>query len=94
MAESNERPLKAVPDGPTGGQRVTGDHWWDGDREAHLADLPRHCPSCGAKLDIDTGISVEYWEGEQRIYHTWCKSCGWTGDIIRVERMIGHESDE
>jgi hypothetical protein len=36
-------------------------------------------------------LAVEYWEAERRVYHTWCRSCGWTGDIMRVERMIGHE---
>ena len=37
---------------------------------------------CGAALG--DGISVEYWQADQRIYHTWCHDCGWTGDIIRV----------
>ncbi len=90
----DERPLRAVPDlrGPQ--HRITGDHWWDQDRIAHLADRPRHCPSCGVALDIDHGISVEYWEGDNRVYHTWCKECGWTGDIIRIRRMVGHEPED
>ncbi len=41
-----------------------------------------------------TGISVEYWEADRRVYHTWCGACGWTGDIIPVERMIGHEASD
>jgi hypothetical protein len=45
-------------------------------------------------LDIDHGISVEYWEGDNRVYHTWCKECGWTGDIIRIRRMVGHEPED
>ncbi len=56
--------------------------------------MPRHCPRCAAALDPETGISIEYWQGDQRVYHTWCRSCGWSGDIIRVDRMIGHEADE
>lgn len=90
----DDRPLKAVPDAGPAERRLTGDHWWDGDRLAHLEDLPRHCPACGVGLDIDTGISVEYWEAQERVYHTWCRTCGWTGDIIRVRRMIGHETEE
>ncbi|GEM_PF-2920398 len=74
------------------GRRLTGAHWWDPDRRRHLADLPRHCPRCSARLDPETGISVEYWEADRRIYHTWCRSCGWTGDIIKVDRMVGHET--
>jgi hypothetical protein len=56
--------------------------------------MPRHCPQCAAALDPAGGISVEYWEADQRVYHTWCRACGWTGDIIRVERMVGHEAAE
>ncbi|HYU94003.1 MAG TPA: hypothetical protein VEN95_11070 [Actinomycetota bacterium] len=57
-----------------------------------MEDLPKHCPRCAAELDAETGISVEYWEGDRRIYHTWCATCRWTGDIIPVARMIGHEA--
>lgn len=71
--------------------RLTGDHWWDSDRDAHLADMPHHCPDCGGFLDLAHGIAVEYWEGDERVYHTWCGHCLWAGDIIRVRRMIGHE---
>lgn len=90
----DDRPLRAVPDKPDATGRLSGDHWWDGDKAAHMADRPRYCPACGSALDIESGISVEYWEAENRIYHTWCKECEWTGDIIRVRRMIGHEPDD
>ncbi len=56
--------------------------------------MPRYCPQCAAALDQASGISVEYWEADHRVYHTWCRACGWTGDIIRVERMVGHEAAE
>ena len=78
---------------PVAGRRLTGVHWWDPDRIRHRADIPRHCPACGIALDEETGISVEYWEGDERIYHTWCHACGWTGDIVRVHRMLGHEPE-
>jgi hypothetical protein len=82
------------PPVPVRGRRLTGVHWWDPDRVRHLDDMPRHCPSCGAAVTGGRGIAVEYWEADQRIYHTWCRACGWTGDIIRVRRMVGHEAAE
>jgi hypothetical protein len=85
-------PNHVEPPDPIGGRRLTGVHWWDPDRIHHLEDLPRHCPQCGAGLG--DGISVEYWEADQRVYHTWCHGCGWTGDIVRVRRMIGHEAED
>ena len=39
------------------------------------------------------GISVEYWEADRRVFHTWCNTCGWSGNIVRVERMVGHEPE-
>lgn len=85
-------PNHVEPPDPIGGRRLTGVHWWDPDRIHHLEDLPRHCPQCGDGLS--DGISVEYWEAEERVYHTWCHGCGWTGDIVRVRRMIGHEAED
>jgi len=64
-------------------------HWWDPDRLHHLDERPNFCPHCGA--DFAAGIAVEYWEGERSVYHCWCHDCGWTGDVVRVTRMIGHE---
>lgn len=78
---------------PVRGRRLSGVHWWDPDRLNHLDDLPRFCPHCGRAIIENGGISVEYWEAEQRIYHTWCHSCGWAGDIARVYRVIGHEAE-
>lgn len=57
----------------------------------HLHDLPRFCPDCGAELTEATSLAVEYWEADRRVYHVWCRTCSWAGDIIRVRRMIGHE---
>lgn len=77
---------------PIRGRRLTGAHWWDPDRIAHLDDLPAFCPSCGAAIVENGGLSVEYWEADRRVYHTWCHDCGWVGDIVRVRRMVGHEA--
>ena len=34
---------------------------------------------------------MEFWEGDARLFHTWCKTCDWTGDIIHTDVMWGHE---
>jgi hypothetical protein len=62
------------------------------DAERHRRDAPRHCPRCGASL-AEAGISVEFWQGGDRIFHTWCGGCHWTGDITPTTDMIGHEPD-
>ncbi len=71
----------------------TEPRWWDDDRARHLRDRPEYCPRCGGSIIGDGGIAVEYWEAENRIYHCWCRDCGWAGDIIRIDRMIGHEPE-
>jgi ribosomal protein S27AE len=63
------------------------------DAELHRRDAPRHCPRCGASLLGGAGISVEFWQGADRVFHTWCARCGWTGDIVPVTDMIGHEPE-
>lgn len=74
-------------------RRLSGVHWWDPDRLNHLDDLPAFCPKCGAAIVENGGLSVEYWEADVRVYHTWCHACGWAGDIARIHRMIGHEAE-
>lgn len=77
---------------PVADRRLSGDHWWDPHRLAHEADMPNHCPNCGARLDDHDGsIAVEFWEGDRRTYHVRCDACDWSGDVTRVERMVGHE---
>lgn len=94
---TNRRQLRwtnhVEPPAPARDRRLTGAHWWDPDRIRHMDDAPQYCPACGAALDAPGSISVEYWEGERRVYHTKCDGCGWTGDIAKVERMMGHESE-
>ena len=75
-------------------RRVSGPHWWDPDRIAHLEDKPRFCPNCGEAVIDAEGIAVEYWEADRRVYHTWCRSCGWSGDIVRIQRMVGHAPED
>jgi len=73
-------------------RRLSGDHWWDPDRERHVRDKPRHCPNCGHDVgDDEASLAVEYWEADRRIYRVWCRDCGWSGDVIKVERVRGHE---
>lgn len=79
---------------PVRGRRLSGEHWWDPDRIAHMDDAPAYCPSCGGRLDGHGSLAVEYWEGEKRIYHTRCDRCSWSGDIIRIDRMIGPEAPQ
>lgn len=74
-----------------GDRRLSGVHWWDPDRIAHVSDSPAFCPGCGAGLSGAGSLAVEYWEGEQRVFFTRCGECGWSGDITRVDRMVGHE---
>jgi hypothetical protein len=63
------------------------------DAERHRRDAPRHCPRCGAALTGGAGICVEFWQGADRVFHTWCAGCRWTGDIIPVTEMTAHEPE-
>lgn len=83
---------------PSGGAssstRLGGDHWWDPDRERHVRDTPRHCPNCGHAVSEDeTSLAVEYWEADRRVYRVWCRSCEWSGDVVKVDRVRGHEPE-
>jgi hypothetical protein len=68
-------------------------HGFAADAQRHRRDAPQHCPRCGASLAGGAGISVEFWQGADRIFHTWCADCRWTGDIIPTTEMIGHEPE-
>ena len=75
------------------GSAADARHDFAADAERHRRDAPRHCPRCGASLAGGAGISVEFWQGADRIFHTWCAACRWTGDIIPTTEMIGHEPE-
>jgi len=62
-----------------------------GDAERHRLDAPRHCPRCGAALTAAAGIAVEFWEGDDRVFHTWCATCRWTGNIVPTTQMSAFE---
>ncbi len=61
------------------------------DAEAHYLDRPKHCPDCGASLADGSGLVVEYWAGDARVFATWCAGCSWAGEIVKMTRTIGHE---
>lgn len=68
--------------------------WFAEHALAHAVDAPSYCPRCGAGLASDDGgLVVEYWTAAERIFHCWCRSCGWAGDVSTVTRMIGHEAE-
>jgi hypothetical protein len=75
------------------GLAADAQHDFAADAERHRRDAPRHCPRCGASLAGGAGISVEFWQGADRIFHTWCAACRWTGDVIPTTEMIGHEPE-
>jgi len=74
------------------GLAADAEHDFAADAQRHRRDAPRHCPRC-ASLAGGAGISVEFWQGTDRIFHTWCATCRWTGDIIPTTEMIGHEPE-
>ena len=75
---------------------VVGEHrgGWPGDAENHLRDAPRYCPSCAGDLVSEHGLVVEYWNANNRIFYTWCDRCGFSGEVVRVYRMVGYEASD
>lgn len=65
---------------------------WEVDRLNHAHDMPRFCPECGRGIVDNGGIATEFWRADDRIYHVWCRECGWAGNISRVRRMVGPDS--
>ena len=41
----------------------------------------------GTGLDVDGGISTEYWAGDARYFMTWCGGCGWFGEVVRFDMV-------
>lgn len=60
------------------------------DKARHATDAPKHCPSCGGEF-APSGIAVEFWEQDRRVFACYCGGCEWTGDIVLTERIVGHE---
>jgi hypothetical protein len=40
------------------------------------------------------GLITEYWTGTDRVFVCFCGACGWSGDIVLADRVIGHEAAE
>jgi hypothetical protein len=40
------------------------------------------------------GLATEYWTGSDRVFVCFCGACGWSGDIVLADRVIGHEAAE
>jgi hypothetical protein len=71
--------------------------WFPADAERHRRDAPRYCPSCAAPMALaegGQGLTTEYWTGRDRVFVCFCGACGWSGDIVLSERVIGHEAAE
>jgi hypothetical protein len=89
----------AVGGGVTaGGGAVGGDvqrGWFPADAERHRRDAPRYCPACAAALSLTEGgqgLVTEYWTGRDRVFVCFCGACGWSGDIVLADRVVGHEA--
>jgi len=71
--------------------------WFPADAERHRRDAPRYCPACAAALalpDGGQGLVTEYWTGRDRVFVCYCGACGWSGDIVLSDRVVGHEAAE
>jgi hypothetical protein len=83
----------------TGGAPVGGDvqrGWFPVDAERHRRDAPRYCPACAAALALahgGQGLVTEYWTGRDRVFVCFCGACGWSGDIVLADRVVGHEAE-
>lgn len=58
--------------------------WFDPHADEHRRDAPRHCPACGQSLQGGGSVTIEYWAARDRIFHTWCRACRWSGDVLRA----------
>ena len=74
-----------------------GRGWFPADVERHRRDAPKYCPACAAPLALahgGQGLTTEYWTGTDRVFVCFCGTCGWSGDIVLANRVIGHEAAE
>jgi hypothetical protein len=81
--------------GAAGGDVQRG--WFPADAERHRRDAPRYCPACAAALLLaegGQGLVTEYWTGRDRVFVCFCGACGWSGDIVLADRVVGHEAAE
>jgi hypothetical protein len=41
----------------------------------------------------EQGLTTEYWSGTDRVLACFCGACGWSGDIVLADRVVGHEAE-
>jgi hypothetical protein len=64
-------------------------------RTASASEIPfAHCPGCGASLADPASFVQEFWVAEEARFLVWCRSCDFTGTVVRVERFETHEAAE
>ena len=90
---------EAAGSGRTGGppEPDLGRGWFPIDAERHRRDAPKYCPACATALSLalgGQGLITEYWTGTDRVFVCFCGACGWSGDIVLADRVIGHEAAE
>ena len=69
--------------------------WFAADAERHRRDAPRYCPACATALSLadgGQGLVTEYWTAQDRVFVCFCGACGWSGDIVLADRVVGHEA--
>jgi RNase P subunit RPR2 len=63
------------------------------DRMASTAEIPfAFCPGCGAALADPGNFVQEFWVAEEARFLVWCRACGFTGTVVKVERFEAHEA--
>jgi len=74
-----------------------GRGWFPDDAASHRRDAPKFCPACAAPFGLAEGghgLTTEYWVRGDRVFVCFCGLCGWSGDIVLTERVVGHEAEE
>ena len=95
----SERPAGLASNGaapPVRGPVDAGRGWYPQDAERHRRDAPRFCPACAAALSLADGghgLATEYWVAGDRIFVCYCGACGWYGDVVLADRVVGHEPE-
>lgn len=90
--------MTAVGDGSGFALDVTRG-WFPQDALRHRQDAPRFCPACASPLAVADGggagggLATEYWVAADRVFACFCGSCGWSGEIVLAERVVGHEAE-
>jgi hypothetical protein len=65
------------------------------DRTTGAAEIPfTHCPGCGAGLADPASFVQEFWVADEARFLVWCRVCGFTGTVVKVERFETNEAAE